>query len=109
MSIRKQTRKSREIGMHPVRPLVEFRVSSAERRTTTRSVPFCSRRPASRIRVPQPCGLPKASRNSALQDCGLREVFWGSAVRRIFARGSTAKVMLNRGMTAVPKAFGAGT
>jgi len=99
MSIRKQTRKSREIGMPPVRPLVEFRVSSAECRMTARSVSFCSRRKASQSSGPQQCGLPKASRSSALQVCGLTKVLRGFGVRRVFAGTSTAKVMLNREVT----------
>ena len=99
MSIRKQTRKSREIGMHPVRPHVEFRVSSAERRMTTRSVSFCSDRKASQSFGPQHSVLPEASRNSALHGCHLMKALRGCAVRRFFAGASTAKVMLNREVT----------
>jgi hypothetical protein len=112
MSIRKQTRKSREIGMHPVRPLVEFSVSSAECRMTARSVSFCSDREASQSEhhFTRDGGLGSAcpARNVPGRVRCLQRATRGNLKPRsgglewIFARASTAKVMLNREVTAVP-------
>ena len=105
MSIRKQTRKSRAIGMLLSAPQTQCV-------TPPTSVSFCAARLAQSCGL-QRCGLPKASQNSALQEriqrrcggpcCSLSiEELHPIGFERIFARRSTAKVMLNRLVTAVP-------
>ena len=116
MSIRKQTRKSRSIGML-------FSAPQTLRVTPPTSVCFCSRRQASQSSGSRHYSLRKAWPRPGFQQFDLREASRSDALQRhgggaaygllvpeirpvgpewIFAGASTAKVMLNRGMTAVP-------
>ena len=113
MSIRKQTRKSREIGML-------LRAPQTQCVTPPTSVSFCARRQDSKIpqgafenyrvstqdgalgtarptsRVPIRAGSPQRVARGIFR-------FRPMGLEWIFAGTSTAKVMLNRGMTAVPE------
>jgi len=112
MSIRKQTRKSREIGMLLSAPQTQCV-------TPQTSVPFCTGRLAAQI--PQGacetygCSAQDGALGTARPTCNVPNRVRGSdgaargtfklrppGFERIFARASTAKVMLNRGATAVP-------